>query len=96
MPAQKFSYNHRLSVWRDYRLEMHCCRCDQRTTGMEVAALIRWHGDKTFEEIVRRLCCGFCRRRPTFLALTSNASSTAAEKHGARWCLILTDECATA
>lgn len=96
MPVQNFSYRHRLSVWRDYRLEMHCCRCEQRTTGMEVAGLIRFYGDKTFAEIIRRLRCMFCKQRPTFIALCSMATSDAGEKHGARWSLILTAECAPA
>lgn len=95
MPVQKFSYNHRLSVWRDYRLEMHCCRCEQRTTSIEVKGLIRCHGDRTFAEILSRLRCMFCRQRPTFVSLCSMTAGDTAVKHGGGWSLILTAEDAT-
>jgi hypothetical protein len=92
MPVQKFSYNHRLSVWRAYRLEMHCCRCEQRSTSIEVKGLIRWHGDRTFAEILARLRCMFCRQRPTFVSLCSIAADDTAMKNGASWSLVLTPE----
>jgi hypothetical protein len=92
MPIPTFSYRHRLSVWRDYRLKMHCCRCEQRSTSIEVAGLIRWHGDKTFAEIVRRLRCMFCRQRPTFLSLVPMSASDTAMKHGGSWSIMLTVE----
>jgi hypothetical protein len=90
MPVQNFSYGQRLSVWRDYRLEMHCCRCEQRTTSIEVKGLIRWHGDRTFAEILSRLRCMFCRQRPTFVSLCSGTAGDAAVKHSASWSLVLT------
>jgi len=90
MPVQKFSYHHRLSVWRDYRLEMHCCRCEQRSTSVEVKGLIRWHGDRTFAEILPRLRCMFCRQRPTFVSLCSLTTNDATVKHGGVWSLHLT------
>lgn len=95
MPVQKFSYSHRLSVWRDYRLEMHCCRCEQRSTSIEVRGLIRWHGDRTFAEILSRLRCMFCRQRPTFVSLCSLAAGDTGVKHGAIWSLVLTPDHAT-
>jgi hypothetical protein len=95
MPPAKFSHNHRLSVWRDYRLHMHCCRCEQRSTHIEVAGLIRWHGDKTFTELLPRLRCMFCKQRPTFLSLAPNVVRDAGETQGATWSLVLmTDDLA--
>ncbi len=95
MPLQKFSYRHRLSVLRDYRLEMHCCRCEQRSTSIEVRGLIRWHGNRTFAEILSRLRCMFCRQRPTFISLCSATMSDTTAKQGASWSLVLTVENAT-
>ena len=92
MPVQKFSYNHRLSVWRDYRVEMHCCRCEQRSTHIEVAGLIRWHGDKTFSEILPRLRCMFCKQRPTFLFLAAMTEHDAGAIQGSAWSLLLACE----
>jgi hypothetical protein len=89
MPPAKFSRHHRLSVWRDYRLHMHCCRCEQRSTHIEVAGLIRWHGDKTFTELLPRLRCMFCKQRPTFLSLAPNIVRDAGETQGATWNLVL-------
>lgn len=95
MPIPTFSYNHRLSVWRDYRLQLHCCRCEQRSTSIAVAGLIRWHGDQTFAEILSRLRCMFCRQRPTFISLVSMAASDTVTKHGGGWSITLTAEDAT-
>jgi len=92
MPVPTFSYLHKLSVWRDYRLQMHCCCCHQRNTTIQVAGLIRWHGDKTFAQIVRRLRCTFCRQRPTFLALVPMSASDTTMKHGGGWSIMLTAE----
>ncbi len=92
MPPAKFSRHHRLSVWRDYRLHMHCCRCEERTTYIEVAGLIRWHGDKTFTEILRRLRCMHCKGRPTFIFLGTNIVRDAGETQGAiRGLVLMTD-----
>lgn len=89
MAPAKFSHNHRLSVWRDYRLQMHCCRCEQRSTHIDVAGLIRWHGDKTFAEILPRLRCMFCKQRTTFLSLVAVTQRDAGDMQGSTWSLLL-------
>lgn len=89
MPVQNFSYRHKLSVWRDYRLEMHCCRCEQRSTSIEVRGLIRFYGDKTFAEILARLRCMFCRQRPTLISLCSIAAGDSHQNLTASWSLVL-------
>jgi hypothetical protein len=61
-------------------------------TTIQVAGLIRWHGDKTSAEIVRRLRCMFCRRRPTFPSLVPMSASDTAMKHGGGWSIMLTVE----
>ncbi len=89
MAPARFSHFHKLSVWRDYRLQMHCCRCEQRSTYIEVAGLIRGHGDKTFAEILPRLRCMFCKQRPTFLSLAALTQRDAGDMQRSTWGLLL-------
>jgi hypothetical protein len=68
---------------------MHCCRCEQRSTHIDVAGLIRFYGDKTFAEILPRLRCMFCKQRPTFLSLAAVAQRDAGDMQGSTWSLLL-------
>jgi len=54
---------------------------------------MRWHGDKTFAELLPRLSCMFCRQRPTFLSLAPNIVRDAGDTQGATWSLVLMTGC---
>ncbi len=53
-----------LSDWPDCVLEIRCHLCGGRSSQCAVKGLIHWYGDRTFAEILKRIRCKFCRRRP--------------------------------
>jgi hypothetical protein len=89
MHPPRFLYSHRLSDWQECCLQMHCRLCEQRSAVMQVKGLMRWYGNRTFAEILSRLRCQFCRRRPSavFLKTIRSADSNAAQ--GDQWTLDL-------
>jgi hypothetical protein len=89
MHPPKFLYSHTLSLWPDCYLEMHCHRCEQRSAVIQVKGLLRWYGNRTFAEILSRLRCQFCRRRPSAVSLISERGEDASTTQPARWTLPL-------
>jgi hypothetical protein len=69
MHPPTFLLSHKLSTWPECFLEIRCERCEQRRLTIAVKGLMRWYGDRTFREIISRLRCKYCRRRPAVIHL---------------------------
>lgn len=64
MHPPKFLPDHRLSDWPECVLEIRCRICGGRSASCAVKGLIRWYGDRTFAEVLARLRCKYCRKKP--------------------------------
>ena len=61
MHPPPFRPDHRLSDWLDCSLEL--CRCKD-TTVYPVRLLVAQHGNRTFEQVLSRLRCQRCGKKP--------------------------------
>jgi hypothetical protein len=61
MHPPPFLPSHHLSDWPECRIELICCK---GTTLVPVKLLMKNHGDRIFEDVVRRLRCSRCRGYP--------------------------------
>jgi hypothetical protein len=61
MHPPEFSPQHRLSDWPDCFLEVHCCK---GVVISPIPLLIKRSGDGPFADILRRLRCSACHRKP--------------------------------
>ncbi len=75
MHPPRFLQSHLLSDWPECFLEMRCRWCHERRMAVAVKGLMRWHGNKTFAEVLARLRCKFCRRTPASVRLLASKPS---------------------
>lgn len=61
MHPPRFLPTHRLSDWPECKLDIICCK---GVVSLPVKLMIQRHGDRTFEDALRRLRCGRCRGWP--------------------------------
>ena len=59
---------------------------------MQVKGLMRWYGNKTFAEILSRLRCQFCGRRPSAVLLSAMRPGDEGAAQAGQWTLVLVRE----
>lgn len=89
MHPPAFLMSHMLSDWQECFLEVKCERCMGRSSLSSVKGLMRWHGNASFGEVLNRLRCKFCRRKPTFVYLCASRFRTAYKESPAGWAIEL-------
>ena len=92
MHPPRFLQSHMLSDWPECFLEIRCRWCEQRSMTIAVKGLMRWYGNKTFAEILSRLRCKFCRRRPSAVFLSTMRPGDPAATQRGQWTIVLVRE----
>jgi hypothetical protein len=73
MHPPRFSFDQRLSDWPACYLELTCCK---GYTVTPVGLLLKKHGDRTFNDLLQRLCCDTCGSHPAPVYLCASHSRT--------------------
>lgn len=89
MHPPRFLQSQLLSDWPDCFLEIGCARCEERSFTIAVKGLRRWYGNLTFAELVSRLRCKYCGRKPGSVQLLASYSRYAGEKPAPDWTLTI-------
>jgi hypothetical protein len=72
MHPPRFLISHLLSDWPECFLEIRCRPCGDRSSQCAIKGLIRWYGDRTFAEVLARIKCKYCRKRPARVYLCAS------------------------
>jgi len=92
MHPPRFLRTHLLSQWPECSLEIGCRRCETRTMTIAVKGLMRWYGNRSFADILDRLRCKYCRRRPTTVRLHAMRGNDAVSDALTSWSLQIVSE----
>ena len=89
LPTLPFHISRCLSDWPDCTLELRCDPCGGRSTHPPVKLLRREMGDMTFKDVLRRLRCRDCRRKPTRAYLVAGLHRTSTGEPEPDWAIEL-------
>jgi hypothetical protein len=89
MHPPRFLRSQRLSDWPECFLEIACPLCEQRSFTIAVKGLLRWYGDRAFAEVLARLRCKFCRRKPGSVLLHASYGRENGGQQTSDWTLTI-------
>jgi hypothetical protein len=90
MHPPRFLLSHFLSDWPECFLEFRCERCGERSSTIAVKGLQRWYGNLPFADLLARLRCKYCRKKPTSVYLCASQHRTARMGPSPDWAIELT------